>query len=144
MAGETRGKGPFAKRQRAERTAVELRWSAPRIDLTSDNIAELITFAERKCDPAVAKQLTTLAQMPPEYRLAKNLSELLRQMAAKEVTSVLDNGISDSENATLAALEQYGIPVELLGVAHALLNIRERQMLVSSVCDFFYEHKTKV
>lgn len=142
MTGETRGKGPFAKRQRDQRVNHDMRWSAPSVELHADNIEALLKFAKLKCDPAIVKQLSTLAQMPPEYRLAKNLSEVLRQMAAKEVTSVLVNGLSDSENAALAALEQYGVPVELLGVAHALLNIREKQMLVSNACDMFYKVKS--
>lgn len=117
------------------------RWAAPRVDLDTENLQRFLDYARRKADSGVVRLFERLAAMRPTYRLARNLSEVLRMMARgpKPMTDVLREGLSVVENGALAQLEHDGIPAELLGVAHGLLNIRDRQRLVLRFGDTFFQ-----
>ena len=130
MAENTRGKGPFARRTRPSPPNYRApRWHAPPMDLSEPNIRKLLDYIELRNDTGVTVFMRGLAVMEPHVRLARNLCSLIRLMAAKEVDDVLRDGFSDVENRTLIQLESWGIPADLLGVAHALLNVRERREL---------------
>lgn len=131
MCKQTRGKGPFACRARIGPVDhMAPRWAAPFTELTTDNILSLLQFLKGKNEFAVRDFFIGLASMESRFRLARNLSSLLRLLAERDIEDVLSNGFSAAENAMLIRLEGRGIPLDGLGVAHALLNVRERQELV--------------
>ena len=142
---ETRGKGPFAKRGKRYPPDYEApRWSAPRIALDKENILEFLKFIRRKNDKGLDKFFTNLATMRPEHRLARNLNSLIQRSAVSPVSDVLSDGLSDIEVNCLIKLEGWGINIELLGVAHALLDINDRQRVVMSILgDLFLESHHK-
>ena len=82
--------------------------------------------------------------MRPEHRLARNLNSLIQRSAVSPVSDVLSDGLSDIEVNCLIKLEGWGINIELLGVAHALLDINDRQRVVMSILgDLFLESHHK-
>lgn len=135
---QTPGKGPFSRRATTRPKFDAPRWSAPTVDLDATNIQALLTFIRRQNDIGVYQFFKSLAVMEPQYRLARNLTELLRCMAIRRVVDVLNTGFSEMENTSLMSLEQWGVPIELLGVAHALLNVRSRRFLARQMDDAFF------
>ncbi len=132
---DTPGKGPFA--QRARTAASASRWVAPPVELSESNILELLRYVQRKNDVATLRILQGLASLRPEYRMARNISSLVRCMAQRNVVDALQSGLSDNEVGVLANLEHWGAPIGMLGVAHALMNVRERQDWVVATGDMF-------
>lgn len=128
----TPGKGPFSRRSRSDYVkAYETRWYAPCAFLTRDSLLSLMRFiADRRGDSAFYL-FGSLAATASPYRLARNLGVMLRQSAAHTVTDALQEGLSAQESAALADLERWGIPLDLLSAAHALLNVKERQTALS-------------
>lgn len=120
-------------------------WSAPRVDLTAENIGQLLKYVERHSDDGVFRLFKQLANMEQGYRLAKNLSETLRVLAAScaPISDALCGGITKIEDRALVQLETSGISIDLLGVAHVLLDIRERQRLILRFGDTFYKIRIK-
>lgn len=139
MDGDTKGKGPFAKQIRARMA----RWNAPPIKPTRSSIESLLSFVERKNDVATLRVLKSLATLSPEYRLARNLSSLVRCMASRRVVDALQDGLSDNEVGVLSNLEYWGASPDLLGVVHALLDVRARQSMVVSLGDEFAIAKSR-
>ncbi len=119
------------------------RWSAPRIELTEENIRELLRFVARNNEAGTYRFFKRLATTRPEFRLARNIAELISQMSKKRVEDVLIGGFSPFEDAALARLEQWGVPLSLLGVAHSLLNVRERRQAARAFDDLFESAKAK-
>ena len=118
---------------------VSTRWSAPRVTLTQDNIRKLLGFIAGKHEPGLYAFFKQLAMLTSAQRLARNLSELMKKLSSHDVDDVLRDGLSEFEYATLASLEQLGISLQLLGVAHSLLNIRERRLFAKTYSDNFEE-----
>lgn len=115
-------------------------WAAPRVDLNSANLRSFMSYVRKKADTGVVRLFEQLARMRPTYRLARNLSEMLRVMARgdKPLTDALE-GLTLVEDGALSQLERGGIPADLLGVAHGLLNMRDRQRLVLRFGDAFFQ-----
>lgn len=67
--------------------------------------------------------------MAPAKRLARNVSKLVSRLANGPVTDALNHGLTPLEHDALSQLERYNVPLDLLGVAHALLDVRLRQTL---------------
>lgn len=131
MIGDTRGKGPFANKQR-QISGLGGHWAAPDISLTGSLLSAFLDFVRGRTDNAVADFFAVLAKLTPSGRLIRNLVELMRLMVRKDVTATLVDGLTDVEAVSIAKLEQVGIPLELLGVAHKLLNIRERDKFLET------------
>ncbi len=124
----TRGKGPFARRARPDPPDYDApRWSPPRVPMTENGIRFLLRVTQNQCDAGVHKLFTDLAELEPRHRLARNMANFSRCLAERDVTDVLQGGFTKIENGALLGLEQLGIPMDLLGIAHGLLNARERQ-----------------
>lgn len=134
--GQTPGKGPFARRSGAKRIS-SVRWKTPLVQLTPADTADFLRYLKGRNDPAALRIFTDLIRMPPRYRLARNISALLRCLAASDITDVLAGGLTDVEDSILASLERSGIALHLLGVAHALLHVRERQLVLCQLGDAF-------
>lgn len=128
----TPGKGPFSRRSSAGSVgAYGVRWYAPHAFLTRDSARNLIKFISARRGDSAFYLFGSLATTTPPYRLARNLGVLLRQSAVRTVTDALQDGMSAQESGALADLERWGVPLDLLSVAHALLNVKERQMVLS-------------
>lgn len=130
MSGNTRGKGPFASRGQTHPSPPDHRsprWAAPPVDLTRTIVDDFLNFVSSRKDPGVLAFFVGLAEMKPQYRLSRNLSSFAKLLAMHDVQDVLIDGLSEMENNVLMQLEKWGIPLDLLGVAHALLNIRDRR-----------------
>jgi len=130
MAINTKGKGPFASRGQLRTSPPDHnspRWAAPPVTITDDSIEEFFKFLSSRKDAGVLAFFVGLSKMKPQYRLARNLSSFAKLLAAHDIRGVLIDGLSEMENNVLMQLEKWGIPLDLLGVAHALLNIRDRR-----------------
>jgi hypothetical protein len=139
-----KGKGPFARLRRPDPPDYQSpRWTAPRVELNAESCGALLEFLREHNETGLRRLFQGLAGMRPEYRLTRNLGALLRCMAQADVSDVLQNGLSVLENGALMTLEQLGASLEVLGVAHTLLDIRARQMLVGSVGDQFLQAKSQ-
>lgn len=136
----TPGKGPFARPvKNIEIINNAKHWQAPRVDLTPESVASLLKFCKNRCDAGVFDLFKNLALMPATARLARNLSQTIRCLVGDIVTSALADGLSINEHNALFQLEKCGIAIELLGVAHELLNIREREITSSKLNELFFD-----
>lgn len=127
----TKGKGPFARRQRASPPDYEApRFFAPRVDLNEENIRALLHFIRGRNDAGALRLFESLAKLRPRARLARNINSLLSKMIRDPVGDVYRSGFTRTENGVLITLEQWGTPQELMSVAHMLLNAHERQIAV--------------
>ena len=133
---DVRGKGPFARRSPPTRQKT-FRWVAPPVEADRESVKALLSFVKRKNDTATFRILASLACIRPEFRLARNLGSVARCLATKSISDALQEGLLPNEVGVLSNLEQWGIPFELLGVAHALLDVRARQELIIQLGDDF-------
>lgn len=125
---QTRGKGPFAERSRPDPPEQRRpRWAAPPVEPTRPRLRALLHFIAVRHDAGLLTFFQQLARTAPTLRLVRNLTVLLRLLLQHEVVDVLQDGLSELESSALSQLERWGISLELLGTAHALLNVRERQ-----------------
>jgi hypothetical protein len=113
------------------------------VELTAANQRALQRLMQRHCDAGVQKLFAGLASTLPQFRLSRNLREVLGHLARRDFSYVLNGGLSAAENSGLQQLEKSGITLELLGVAHSLLNVRERQDAIVAFHDAFFEARRK-
>jgi hypothetical protein len=100
-------------------------------------------IADRCPNSAAAKVFLRLSFQSASNRLECNLHVILACMADHEVEGVLNNGITDDERMALLELEDSGALDSHLAIAHGLLNIHERWLLMKSVSRLFREAVTR-
>lgn len=93
------------------------------------------------CEPdgVACRLFTDRAKEKPVRRLAINLQSTLGLMALVEITDILTDGMAGVEIAALFQLEDIGCPETLLEIAHGLLNVHERWILLKSMSRKFRE-----
>lgn len=139
----TPGKGPFAKQTR-DTSGIEFRhWDVPAVELTEARVAALLNaLASPKYAPT-REFFLSLVNMTPQHRLARNLTSVIRCAADRQVGSALHDGLLPSESDHLRKLEELGISIELLGVAHQLFDLQERNDLATVFNAVFHERRVK-
>ena len=74
--------------------------------------------------------MARLASLPPTVRLIVNFKSLLAQMATGPIFNVLTEGLAPQERAALVELDVRGLSVQSREVAHGLLNVHERWIMM--------------
>ena len=111
---------------------------------TSDELRELATAcAEFDVSDATKLMLAKRASMPPAVRLTVNLKSLLNLMVDGPIYNLLTEGLTSQEHSALVELDVRGLPVNTREVAHGLLNIHERWVVMRMLRSFF-KRATKV
>lgn len=102
---------------------------------------KLLLSCISSCEPdGIAHRLfTERAKETPVRRLAINLQSTLGLMALVEITDILTDGMAGAEIAALFQLEDMGCPESLLEIAHGLLNVHERWIMLKSMSRKFRE-----
>lgn len=77
--------------------------------------------------------LAKKAAQPPPIRLKTNLESTLGRMAQGEVKSVLTDALAPAERRALVELDLKQLPTEMREIAHGLLNIHERWLVMKSM-----------
>ena len=75
----------------------------------------------------------SLLIMPPRARLARNLKVILDRLVQGPIESIMRDGLQDSEQVALLALEKLGASSELKMTAQSLLNVYERYQLAAAL-----------
>lgn len=102
------------------------------------DILGLIQLIADRCPNSVAaKVFLRKSFQAPSNRLEENLHTILACMADHEVQGVLNNGIVDEERMALLELEDAGALDAHLAVAHGLLNVHERWLLMKAASRLF-------
>lgn len=104
-------------------------------------VEEILALGEEMRDKGVSEEtrlvLAQLATYPPPVRLTVNLKTLLGLMAGppkyKTIHSVLREGLLPDERRALVELDMCGLSIHAREVAHGLLNIHERWVLLKSL-----------
>lgn len=132
----TGGKGPYADRLIPVNER-KPHWIPPPTELNRAVINRLLEFTSRRCDGGVFCLFRDLANTPPAARLARNLAIIARRLVSDPATTDAFTVVSGVELESILQLEQYGAPVEVLGAAYELFNMRDRQnFIVSFGCKF--------
>jgi hypothetical protein len=79
----------------------------------------------------------SLSAQEPVYRLSVNLHAMLNLIYNHEVGDVLRDGLRDNERAALIELDSSDLPVEFREVAHGLLNVHERWVMLKSLSKMY-------
>lgn len=133
----TPGKGPFANRA-GEDLSVRPHWTVPLTPLDDPAIAALMKFVQNRCDAGSVRLFEHLLSMSATHRLSRNLIETIRRLAVdSDIFDVLVGGLSSAEDTALSQMEASRVPVDILGTAHSLLHIRERQGLIVAMGQAF-------
>jgi hypothetical protein len=105
-----------------------------------EEIRELIEELERRGASLTTKNIfKTLACLRPDLRLAVNLKNLLGMNVLHEVENVLAEGLGPGEREALIELDKLDMPLRLKEVAHGLLSVHERWMLIKAMGRAFKE-----
>lgn len=80
-----------------------------------------------------------LANLPPTIRLAVNLRSLIGQMVRGPINNILVEGLTPVEQRALVELDQSGLSVTLRELAHRLLNIHQRWLMMKDLRRHFRE-----
>lgn len=81
--------------------------------------------------------LAKLASYPPNVRLVVNLKATVGLMVRGPVYSVLRDGLTDLERATLVELDMCGLSTGARELAHGLLNVHERWVSIKALRNLF-------
>lgn len=107
--------------------------------------AELTEFFEelskRKVSPETFDVMRSLASCRPDIRLAINLKVFLKLTITGEVTNILNEGLTRRERAALIELDMGNFSIPMREIAHGLLNVHERWMLLKSLSAAFRQAK---
>lgn len=111
-------------------------------DPDADDIRKfLYELVERQVSIPTGKLFASLSLLKPARRLAENLARELAILSQRSVHKIVSDGLMESETAALLELEDCGMSLSNLTVAHGLLNIRERHFLAKSMRGFFSKHR---
>ena len=102
---------------------------------------EMLAMGDELRDKGVSEEtrllLAQLASYPPTVRLTVNLKALLGLMTGlpkyKVIYSILDEGLLPVERRALAELDMCGLSIRAREVAHGLLNVHERWLVMKSL-----------
>jgi hypothetical protein len=89
------------------------------------------------------KLFVTLCDIPPAARLSRNLKVVLTVLAEQPLTSVLTNGLTETEKLALLDLEHLHAPPTIRAIAQGLLNVRERQQLADALQEMYRDERTR-
>jgi hypothetical protein len=95
---------------------------------------------ERNIAADVIKLFTRLAVYPPGIRLAVNLKVLIGLLIHNpNMQNVLIDGLTEHERVALTTLDATGLPVRMREVAHGLINVHERWLLMKQLRPAFIQ-----
>jgi hypothetical protein len=102
---------------------------------------EMLALGEELRDKGVSTEtrmlLGQLATYPPTVRLTVNLKTLLGLMTGlpkyKVIHSILAEGLLPEERQALSELDMCGLSIRAREVAHGLLNVHERWLVMKSL-----------
>ena len=97
----------------------------------------LTAMVDEPCSKSTLELFGSLSLLPAAVRLAENLSRFMAVLAVRPVTNILVNGLLELERQALLELERLDFSVQLRGIAHNLLNIKERFQLNRQICGYF-------
>ena len=83
--------------------------------------------------------LARLVSYPPAVRLAVNLKTVVGLMVNGPIYSVLTEGLLPEERAALVELDLCGLPSHAREIAHGLMNIHERWLMMKTARHMFKE-----
>lgn len=117
------------------------------VEITDDGLIDFFEELTRnkgiKSKPLV-QLFKARATLSPRVRLAANLKNLLGCLAQNgSVKNVLETGLASAEERALLELEDASISMSSLAIAHALLNIRDRQELAPILSKSFQTQPTR-
>jgi hypothetical protein len=92
---------------------------------------------ELKVSKSTTNVFFNLATYNPTHRLAINLRVVLGQMALREIRNVPKDLLSEREYKALVELHLVGVPEKQLEVAHWLLNLYDRWIMLKSLSKSF-------
>jgi len=78
-----------------------------------------------------------LAVTPPAARLGRNLGVLAGILSERSVAVVLEDGLLLDERNALLELEIQGVTQDSRATSHALLNVKERWIMVKTLSGVF-------
>jgi hypothetical protein len=93
---------------------------------------QLVGVTER-----TGKMFAGLSVLPPAMRLSLNLSKLSDILTDHEVSNVLEDGLLLSERSALFELDVQGLTVKSRTTARAMLNVKERWIMVKTLSGLF-------
>ncbi len=113
--------------------------------VTEEEVRELgDALAALRGSPRASTQiLGYLAALPPANRLAVNLGAFFNLLAARNVRSVIPDGLTQRELQALIALQSHAIPAKLRETAQGLLNVYERYSMLAAVGRMFREERAR-
>lgn len=111
----------------------------------ASDIQRLLSFLASKKPNGTAHNLFVMrASEQPVRRLAINLKSTLGLMALVEIHDVLADGLSGEELHALFQLEDLECENSLLEIAHGLLHVHERWVMLKSMSRKFREAATQL
>jgi len=117
-------------------------------NLKPEDLHKFFKALENKSVPSkVVTMFRGLATREPIVRLKMNLDKTMRIMMENSVEVVIPEGLYPEELDMLREVESRGVAVQCKTVAHMLLNVEERQKLVTALGQDFKESrlaKTKI
>jgi len=83
--------------------------------------------------------IARLVSYPPPVRLAVNLKTIIGLMVGGPIYSVLNEGLLPEERVTLVELDMRGLPSHAREIAHGLMNVHERWLMMKNARHMFKE-----
>jgi hypothetical protein len=141
------GRGLDRQSTRDWQLQVDVRWFVKDVpdarSLNSSDIHSLLKWLSDHDEADSFRFFRKLAELSPHHRLVRNLTELSRLLLHTTVKSVLVEGLNEQEHAALRQMEMSSAPLDLLGIAHSLLNIEERGDYVVTFGTLLRDLRTK-
>ncbi len=112
--------------------------SFPRLE---DIEALITTCRDLKVTDDTLNLIIRLASLPPDLRLATNLKILLGLICYQHINNILNEGLASDERKALSELDLCGMSVRHREVAHGLLNVHERWLMLKKLSEVFRKAK---
>lgn len=111
-------------------------------DPEADDIRKLLReLHELEVVDRTAKLFAGLAMLEPAVRLSMNLCTLSDIMSERPVSNVLVDGLTRGEHNALLELDVLGATTDSRITARALLNVKERWIMVKTLGGLFKSHR---
>lgn len=113
------------------------------VAVTDERLTELLSEIYGKVSPRAYGVLVRLAKMLPAVRLTVNIKTTLDLLTAKNIETILVEGLTDDERNALIEIDKLGVSQSSRETAHSLMDLDERLAVVSALNTIYRNRRTK-